>query len=323
MLDASLEHTALSGVEVIEVVGQATQSSETTQLLLRKKAAVVSDTLSAEMIQKSTGGAAADLVKRAPAVTVKSDKFIFVRGLGERYSFATLNGSKLPSTDPQRRAVPLHLFPSDFLESLSIVKSYTPDLPGDFSGGLADLQLRSFPPALTYSVQLEGGGNTQTTFRTFRDYRGSTYDAFGLGKPFLHRSVAAHFTRGQVAESDTMTERRVFGDDAADADLDVVRVRSDGQQINRGYRHRVQPNTSSALSSWPRAARARMRAARKAPASVSPELPSANRCREPVRGAMPRQSLAARPLGDYSSASRSSSLVTRVSRISSNVTFAA
>jgi hypothetical protein len=184
MLDASLEHTALAGVEVIEVVGQATQSSETTQLLLRKKAAVVSDTLSAEMIQKSPGSAAADLVKRAPAVTVKDDKFVFVRGLGERYSYATLNGSKLPSTDPERRAVPLDLFPSDFLESLAVIKSYTPDLPGDFSGGLADLQLRSFPPALQYSMQLEGGGNTQTTFRTFRDYRGSTYDAFGFGKTF-------------------------------------------------------------------------------------------------------------------------------------------
>lgn len=182
--DASLEATANAGVEVIEVVAQAAQSSETTQLLFRKKAAVVSDTLSAEMIKKSPGSAAADLVKRAPAVTVKDNKFLFVRGLGERYSYATLNGSKLPSTDPERRAVPLDLFPADFLESLAIVKSYTPDLPGDFSGGLADLQLRTFPPALTYSVGIKGGGNTQTTFRPFRTYHGSRYDTFGFGKAF-------------------------------------------------------------------------------------------------------------------------------------------
>ena len=101
----------------------------------------------------------------------------------------------------------------------------------------------------------------------------------GFGEPFFDRPVAAHLTRRQIAEPDAMTERGMLGDDPADADLDVVRVRPDGQHINRGDRHRVQPNTSSALSSSPRAARARMRAARNAPASVSPELPSANRCR--------------------------------------------
>ena len=101
----------------------------------------------------------------------------------------------------------------------------------------------------------------------------------GLGEPFLDGPVAAHLAGRQIAEPDAMTERGVLGDDAADADLDVVGMRPDGQQINRGDRHRVQPNTSSALSSSPRAARARMRAARNAPASESPELPSANRCR--------------------------------------------
>ncbi len=183
-VDASLEPLGTASVEVIEVVAQADTATEETQLLLRKKADVLSDTISAEVMRKTPGSAASDLVKRAPAVTVKDNKYLFVRGLSERYSAATLNGSKLPSTDPNRRAVPLDLFPADFLESLSIIKSYTPDLPGDFSGGLADLRLRNFPAQLKYGVSIKGGANSQTTFSDFDTYKGSKYDPFGYGGGF-------------------------------------------------------------------------------------------------------------------------------------------
>ncbi len=183
-VDASLEPLGTASVEVIEVVAEADTATEETQLLLRKKADVLSDTISAEVMKKTPGSAAADLVKRAPAVTVKDNKFLFVRGLSERYTGATLNGSKLPSTDPNRRAVPLDLFPAEFLESLSIIKSYTPDLPGDFSGGLADLRLRNFPSQLKYGFSIKGGANTQTTGSDFNTYDGSSYDPFGYGGTF-------------------------------------------------------------------------------------------------------------------------------------------
>src|SRR5437762_211415 len=84
--------------------------------------AVVKDTVSAETIAKSPDKDAASVVKRVPAVTIKEGKFVFVRGLGERYSSALLDGSRLPSTDPSKRVVPLDLFPAEFLESLGIVK---------------------------------------------------------------------------------------------------------------------------------------------------------------------------------------------------------
>ena len=88
-----------------------------------------------------------------PAVTVKDDKFIFVRGLGERYTSAMLNGSRLPSTDPDSRVVPLDLFPAGVpRSSISVIKTYTPDLPGDFSAGLADIELLDFPDQLTYGI---------------------------------------------------------------------------------------------------------------------------------------------------------------------------
>jgi hypothetical protein len=184
-LDAGLAAAGQAGVEVVEVVAQADRAAEATQLLQRKNAPVVSDTISAEVIKKTPGGDAADIVQRAPAVTVKDDKFIFVRGLNERYSNALLNGSRLPSTDPQRKVVPLDLFPADFLESLSVVKSYTPDLPGDFAGGLADLRLRDFPEKFTLGLGASTGGNTQSTFQDFTTYEGAGYlDDLGFGNDF-------------------------------------------------------------------------------------------------------------------------------------------
>ena len=172
---------AKGSVQVVEVVAKAERAAEATQLLERKKAAVVEDTISAQVIAKSPDKDAAAVVQRAPAVTIKDGKFIFVRGLGERYSSALLDGSRLPSTDPSKRVVPLDLFPAEFLESLGIIKSYTPDLPGDFSGGLVDIRLREFPERFTLTGSLSTSGNTDTTFHRFRTYPGGSLDYLGFG----------------------------------------------------------------------------------------------------------------------------------------------
>jgi hypothetical protein len=179
--NASLAPEGQAAVEVVEVVAQADKAAEAVQLLERKNADVVSDNIGAETIRKSPDSDAAEVVERVPAVTVKDDKFVFVRGLGERYSSALLNGSRLPSTDPNRRVVPLDLFPADFIESLAIIKSYTPNLPGDFAGGLVAIRLKEFPEQLTYSLGVSTGLNSRATFRTFDTYRGSAVDYFGFG----------------------------------------------------------------------------------------------------------------------------------------------
>ena len=179
--DVPLHPEGQKNVEVVEVVAQAAKAAEATQLIKRQKAPTVSDNISAETIKKSPDSNAAEVVKRVPAVTIKDNKFIFVRGLGERYSSAILEGSRLPSPDPERRVVPLDLFPADFIDAIDIIKTYTPDLPGDFSGGLADINLLDFPQQLTYGLSVSTSGNSQTTFQDFATYKGSHYDYFGFG----------------------------------------------------------------------------------------------------------------------------------------------
>ena len=179
LADTTLAPEGQAGVEVVEVVARADRAAEATQILTRQKAEAVQETISAETIAKSPDSDAAEVVTRVPAVTVKDD-FIFVRGLGERYSSALLNGSRLSSTDPNRRVVPLNLFPADFIASLAITKSYTPDLPGDFAGGLVDINLVSFPTEFQAKIGMSLAANTSATFQDFNSYDGQG----GAGQPF-------------------------------------------------------------------------------------------------------------------------------------------
>ncbi len=181
-MSASLAPRGDSAVEVLEVVADVTESSEATQLLKRKMAPTVSDNLGAESISKTPDSDAAEVVTRVPSVTIKDGSFLVVRGLGDRYNAALMNRSKMPSTDPTRRVVPLDLFPADFIESLTLVKSYTPDLPGDFAGGLLDIRLSDPPLESQGSAGLSLGFNTATTFDDFLTYDGCGWeDWFGFG----------------------------------------------------------------------------------------------------------------------------------------------
>jgi hypothetical protein len=168
-VEVALKSGQDAGVDVVEVVAKAKQSTEAAQILVRQKADVVVDTIGAETFEKAPDSNAAEVVQRVSAVTIKDD-FVFVRGLGERYSSALLDGSRLPSPNPDKRVIPLDFFPADFIDSLSIIKSYTPNLPGDFAGGLIDINLLEFPDTLTWKLGTSLGFNTNTTFQDFNTY---------------------------------------------------------------------------------------------------------------------------------------------------------
>lgn len=167
--------------QLVEVTGVVKEASEATQLQQRKEATAVGDSVGAEAISKTTDSSAAEVVTRAPAVTTRDNKYIVVRGLAERYSAALLNGSRLPSTDPNRRIVPLDIFPADFIEALTIVKTYTPDLPGDFAGGLVDIKLARPPEEFEWAISTSLSFNTETTFQDYDTYDGYPVDWLTFG----------------------------------------------------------------------------------------------------------------------------------------------
>ncbi len=166
-------------VEVVETQG-AVEATAQAMLVERKLAPVVSDSISKQEISKSVASNAAAAVEKVTGVSIVDDGYVYVRGLGERYSATMLNNAMLPTTDPERRVVPLDMFPSTLVDSIKVLKTYTPDLPGEFSGGLVQMQTIEFPSRRTLNVSYSNSFNTITTFKPFATYPGGKRDFWGF-----------------------------------------------------------------------------------------------------------------------------------------------
>ena len=178
-LDISLEQTAL---ELEGLVVEATvETGSTTALMTERRAeSFIVDAIGADQISRSPDGDAAAALKRVPGLSVVDGRFAYVRGLGERYSGTTLNGAPLASPMPDRKAVPLDVVRSDLLESIVTAKSYSPDQPGDYAGGLVELRTKDFPTRRTFSLSASGSFNSATTFQEGLRYAGGGLDFLGF-----------------------------------------------------------------------------------------------------------------------------------------------
>jgi outer membrane receptor protein involved in Fe transport len=136
--------------------------------------------LTAEDLQRTGDSDAAQALTRVTGLSVVEGRFIYVRGLGERYSSALLNGSPLPSPEPLQRVVPLDLFPADILESVTVQKTYSVNYPGEFGGGVIDLQTLSTPSEPFFNFSASIGANSETTGKDGLIYYGSRTDFTGF-----------------------------------------------------------------------------------------------------------------------------------------------
>ena len=178
--------------ETVEVVAEAVKTGEVSVLESRRESAVVSDAISSEEIRKTPDSSAASVVERLTGVTLVGDKYVFVRGLGERYSGTTINGSAMPTTETEKRVVPLDLFPAKLLDSVNVVKTYTPDKPGDFGSGVVEMTTVQFPQNTSMKVSLGTSYAGGVTGGTFRQYSGGL-SRWGSGGQKLPSSVPSEF----------------------------------------------------------------------------------------------------------------------------------
>lgn len=125
-------------------------------------------------------GNIAAALTRVTGVSLSQGKFVVVRGLNERYSSATLNGSPLPSPEPLRRVAPLDLFPTSVLSDIVISKTYAPEFSGEFGGGAIDMRTKSLPNEGFFELSLSGSANTVTTLERGLVYEGSDTDFLGF-----------------------------------------------------------------------------------------------------------------------------------------------
>jgi hypothetical protein len=189
------------------VVEAAVERGTTTALLTeRKLAANVTDAIGRDQISNSPDGTAAAALQRVPGVSVVDGKYVYVRGLGERYSNTTLNGAPLPSPEPDKKVVPLDLIPSGLLESVVTSKTFSPDQPGDFAGGLVQIKTRDFPAYRTVRLSTGFGYNTEASFADGLGHRGDL-GFFGLGSN--GRDLPPLLPRDQPVASSAMSPQQI------------------------------------------------------------------------------------------------------------------
>ena len=150
----------LTAVAVTAAVERGTVNRALDQ---QRTATGIVNAVTQEQIAKSPDGDAAAAVGRVSGVTVQDGKYVFVRGLGERYTTASLNGARIPSPEPERKVVPLDLFPAGLLQTVTTSKTFTPDLQGDFSGAQVDITTREFPAERKISLSMASGFNDAAT----------------------------------------------------------------------------------------------------------------------------------------------------------------
>lgn len=170
-------------LEIGPVTVSVTISTETDLKLLQlqQTSAGQSNGISSETIKKTPARTASDVMKLVSGASVQDNKFVIIRGLNDRYNTAMINGLPLPSTESDRKAFSFDIFPSAMLDNMMIYKTANADLPGDFAGGVIQINTKDIPDKDFMSISIGTGYNSQSTFRTFETYEGSKNDWIGFG----------------------------------------------------------------------------------------------------------------------------------------------
>jgi outer membrane receptor protein involved in Fe transport len=171
---------ALAHSERYIVVGKHIGGTVVALMEQRRATAAVTDAIGAEDIARMPASDAAQAAQRVVGATVIGGRYVYIRGLGERYTNAQLNGAPLPSPEPDRATVPLDLFPAQILESLDFAKTFTPDIPADFAGGSIRIVTRAMPDKPLFTASLSLGANSQSTLSEGLGHRGGDTDWLGF-----------------------------------------------------------------------------------------------------------------------------------------------
>ena len=172
---------AAQGLEEVVVSVSASRNTEQSVLTFQKKAASLLDGMSAQAFKKAGASDIAAAIKRVPGVSVQGGKYVYVRGLGDRYTKSTLNGVDIPGLDPNRNSVQMDLFPTSILSNVIVIKSATAELPADFTGAIVDIETKDIPNSKQRSISVSTEYNPDMHFNpNYLTYEGGSTDFLGF-----------------------------------------------------------------------------------------------------------------------------------------------
>lgn len=167
----------------VVITARTTQRRESVNSIIQfqKNTNTVASVISAESIRRSPDRNTGEVLKRTPGASLQEGKFIIVRGLADRYNQAMLDGILLTSTEPDRKTFSFDLIPSSMIDNVVINKAFVPEYPGEWAGGLIQVNTKDIPSRNFFNIQIGTGYNTQTTFKSFyRDAQGGKWDWLGF-----------------------------------------------------------------------------------------------------------------------------------------------
>jgi outer membrane receptor protein involved in Fe transport len=168
-------------IKGVNVKGKAIRDTENAMLAIQKKSAPILDGISSQEISLYGDKDAASSLKRVTGIVIIDDKYINIRGLSDRYLKTELNGAEIPSLDPNKNSPQLDLFPSNIIDNILIYKSFSPELPGDFTGGYVNIITKDFPESFTFQFTTGIGFNPQANLNSnFLTYDGGKLDWLGI-----------------------------------------------------------------------------------------------------------------------------------------------
>ncbi|MEL7450812.1 MAG: TonB-dependent receptor plug domain-containing protein [Pseudomonadota bacterium] len=232
----TIENPSSEPMEEVVALGR-TLSGAQSLINERMDDAVVTDMLGADAISRMGDSTVASALRRVPGLSLVGNKFVYIRGLGERYSASSLNGSYIPSPDLTRNVIPLDIFPTAIVESLRVQKAYSADMPANFGGGAVDVRTRGIPNQFTYLIEAGSGFNTFTD-GDLLTYAGGGDDRFGTddGSRALSQDLLSQINRFQGNTSVqgilNFLQRENPGEDIPVTDAQLVN-REMGLELNR------------------------------------------------------------------------------------------
>ena len=203
------EDSSATYTEVVTVTAQAARASEEALLIERKTADEIQDSISRQEMSRNADSTSASVMQRVTGVSLVDDKYVYVRGLGERYSQTTMNGTVIPTTEPEKRVVPLDLFSSNLLDRITVTKSYTPDKPGDFAAGMVEMETLDYPSTTSVTLSIGTGYNENVTGNDVITYGGGLSFGGSGGQALPNTLPGQRITKGGLLGGGFTTEELV------------------------------------------------------------------------------------------------------------------
>ncbi|MDX9933204.1 MAG: TonB-dependent receptor, partial [Bacteroidales bacterium] len=163
-LDIKLEEN-ITQIQTVTVVSNRVTGTEVSMMQTIRQNNLVVNGVPSQMIKKTQDRDAAEVVKRIPGITVQDGRFVIIRGLNERYNSVWLNDLPAPSAEADVRAFSFDLIPASVIDNVVVYKTFSPELPGDFAGGLVQISTVSNPDKNRLQISYSNGYAAGSTFQ--------------------------------------------------------------------------------------------------------------------------------------------------------------